>query len=75
MADFVEPVMATGLAELRAEIAVIDRMSDDDWRATLNERKIAELRFHDRDRDYVEREQLDRDTSERLYGNRKYYEH
>lgn len=58
---------------LREAIAEIDKISDARWKESLNERKKAELEFHDRDRNRKEFEQLDQDTYEKFYGNQKYY--
>lgn len=59
--------------QLRAAIAEIDRISDEEWKHSLNDRKRTELEFHDRDRDRNKMQELDKDTFEKFYGNRKYY--
>jgi len=52
----------------------IDKISDQEWKAQLSERKVGELEFHDRDRDHSRIEKtVGEDTYERYYGNRKYY--
>jgi len=61
------------LTNLRAAIAAINRISDEQWKSTLSGRKVAELEFHDRDRDRAKIATLDKDTFEKFYGNRKYY--
>lgn len=61
------------LAQLNAAVSEIDRISDAQWKATLNQRKVAELEFHDRDRDRQRVAEMDKDTFEKFYGNKKYY--
>lgn len=52
----------------------IDRITDADWIATLNDRKRKELEFHDRDRDPdLITDAAAGDTFEKFYGNIKYY--
>ncbi len=52
------------------------KVKDDsqEWYASLNERKIAELEFHNRDRDKNLTESLPQDSYELLHGNKKYYQ-
>lgn len=57
------------LESLRAAEAV----RDEEWMAGIDERKRTELEFHDRYRDRRKEQAVDKDTFERLYGNRKYY--
>jgi ubiquinone/menaquinone biosynthesis C-methylase UbiE len=45
-----------------------------EWYASLNERKIAELEFHNRDRDKNLTKSLPQDSYELLHGNKKYYQ-
>lgn len=59
------------LAGLKTALANIDWISDDDWKQTLSQRKVAELQFHDANRDRQHTPQ-DKDTYERFYGNKKY---
>ena len=55
-------------------INVIDRISDKEWKSQLNERKMKELEFHDRDRDEtIFKDTIENDTYEKFYGNQKYY--
>jgi ubiquinone/menaquinone biosynthesis C-methylase UbiE len=62
------------IERLLARIDEIDRISDDEWAASLNERKRKELEFHDRDRDAgLIAESAATDTFEKFYGNIKYY--
>jgi ubiquinone/menaquinone biosynthesis C-methylase UbiE len=58
---------------LRAKLADIAEITDRQWLDGLSPRKKKELEFHDRDRDRQKLAQLDQDTYERFYGNRKYY--
>ena len=59
---------------LLEKVDIIDRISDKDWKQTLNNRKIKELEFHNRDRDQQIIEQISSsDTFEKFYGNKKYY--
>lgn len=60
--------------KLLEHINIIDKISDDEWKSSLNERKIKELQFHDLDRDRTRVEQVaSSDTYEKFYGNKKYY--
>ena len=58
---------------LRQNLIEIDRVTNDEWLSTLNERKKAELAFHDEHRDRDAADALDQNTYESLYGNKKYY--
>ena len=60
-------------AALLRKIDEIDRISDQEWRSSLDERKQKEMEFHDQHRDRTRDGSLDHDTYERLYGNKKYY--
>lgn len=68
-----EQVSSPGVDAIRDAIAKIDRISNDRWMAMLDERKRKELEFHDRDRDRRAIADLDSDTYEKFYGNKKYY--
>ena len=61
--------------ELIAAVNRIDGINDREWKATLNERKLKELEFHDRDRDKSLQNELAKNPAEfdAMYGNRKYY--
>ncbi len=62
------------LENLINAINVIDRISDKKWKSSLNERKMKELEFHDRDRDEtIFKDTIKNDTYEKFYGNHKYY--
>jgi len=56
-------------------IDLIDKISDQEWKAGLANRKLKELEFHDIDRDKsrIEAIKNNSDTYEKFYGNRKYY--
>lgn len=51
----------------------IDEISESVWTSKLNDRKKKELEFHDQHRDRGRVEQLDQDTYEKFYANRRYY--
>lgn len=61
------------IRELIEAVNEIDRISDDEWKKSLNTRKLTELEFHDRDRDREKIAKMDKDTFEKFYGNKKYY--
>lgn len=60
--------------ELLKRIDEINRIGNEQWLSKLEPRKIAELEFHNRDRDrkFIA-ENSAGDTFEKFYGNRKYY--
>jgi ubiquinone/menaquinone biosynthesis C-methylase UbiE len=65
--------------ELNEAIDLIDLINDSEWKATLNERKVKELEFHDRDRMTQDssnqvNDTHESDTFEKFYGNKKYYD-
>lgn len=61
--------------KLNSAIDEIDKISDETWKQSLNQRKLLELEFHDRDRDKNRVEQLSQNSKEfeEFYGNKKYY--
>lgn len=62
------------ISDLRTHIDKLSQTTNDQWMATLDERKRKELEFHDSHRDRTAAQvQLDQDTYEKFYGNRKYY--
>ena len=65
--------ISSRVERIRKEIFEIDKIGDKAWKETLNKRKLAELEFHDRDRDRKAVESIDQDTFEKFYGNKKYY--
>ncbi len=65
---------ATERTILLERINEIDKISDQEWKSSLAERKLKELEFHDRDRDQSSIEKtLSSNTYEKYYGNKKYY--
>lgn len=69
--------MAKAIVErtiLLERIKKIDKISDQQWKTVLAERKLKELEFHDRDRDQLRIKNVkSSDIYEKFYGNRKYY--
>lgn len=62
------------VAILKNRLQEIEAITNQQWLDSLNDRKKKELEFHDADRDASREESLDKDTYEKLYGNRKYYQ-
>jgi len=58
-----------------AAVRQIEKVTNSEWLAGLEKRKLEELEFHNRDRDQAFRIEAagDSDTYERFYGNKKYY--
>ena len=65
--------MEQQLMSLRGRLHEINELSDDYWTTFLNDRKKTELQFHDKYRDRSVIENIDQDTYEKIYGNKKYY--
>jgi len=62
------------IINLLNSINEIDKVSGQEWKSTLDDRKIKELEFHDRDRDPMRVQIIkENDTYEKFYGNKKYY--
>lgn len=62
------------LADLNRHLDQVDLINDSVWLASLNDRKIKELEFHDLDRDNSRVLQSKAtDTYDKFYGNKKYY--
>jgi SAM-dependent methyltransferase len=62
------------IIELNNVINEIDKIGDDVWLSSLEDRKLKELEFHNKDRDEsVVIELKANDTYEEFYGNKKYY--
>lgn len=57
--------------ELRDRLQKIEKITNEEWLRSLDERKRKELEFHDQDRDPSRRSE--QDIYEKFYGNRKYY--
>jgi len=66
--------MSTRQDILRKCLGEIEKITNQEWMDSLSLRKKKELEFHDADRDITRRDSLDKDTYEKLYGNRKYYQ-
>ncbi len=60
-------------SELRLHLEEIARIPNQEWIDGLDERKLKELEFHNRDRDRAQQKNLDQDTYDKFYANRKYY--
>lgn len=63
----------TDVARLKTRLAEIERISNEQWMASIEDRKKRELEFHDLHRDKSRMEAIDEDTYEKFYGNKKYY--
>ena len=61
------------LSELKTELQKIEKITNAEWMAHLEERKKAELAFHDLDRDCSRIETLSDHEYDKSYGNRKFY--
>jgi ubiquinone/menaquinone biosynthesis C-methylase UbiE len=58
---------------IRKKLDEINRHPNEYWMKSLNERKRAELEFHDKYRDQSQMDNIDQDTFDKIYGNKKYY--
>jgi ubiquinone/menaquinone biosynthesis C-methylase UbiE len=61
------------ITDLRICIEEIQKITDDTWLRSLNDRKLKELEFHDLDRDQTRVQNMDKDSYEKYYGNKKFY--
>ena len=59
--------------ELIAYLKKLRKIPNKDWIDSLDERKARELEFHNRDRDRKEIKNLDKDTYDKFYSNKKFY--
>ncbi len=59
--------------QLKMHIEKISRISNKDWLKSLDDRKTKELEFHNRDRDRQEMKNIDQDTYDKFYANKKFY--
>lgn len=71
--------MKKEVIDLHESIDNIEKITNSQWKGSLSERKIKELEFHDRDRknqtiDNQTAENIEGDTFEKFYGNKKYYQ-
>lgn len=65
---------ATERTKLLEKVKEIDKISDNEWKSDLSERKRKELEFHDRARDKSKIEKtMSSSTYDQFYGNKKYY--
>ncbi len=60
---------------LRNKVKEIESITNSEWIESLDDRKMKELEFHNKDRDpeFVDLANKDQDTFEKFYGNKKYY--
>lgn len=63
------------IENLNSSLDKLEKISNQEWMQSLNNRKLAELEFHDRDRDtnFKEKVQNDSNLFDKYYGNKKYY--
>ncbi|MDB4737530.1 class I SAM-dependent methyltransferase [Verrucomicrobiales bacterium] len=63
------------IKKINLEIDKIDKIENDHWLNNLEDRKLKELEFHNRDRnkEFVNESKTSQDTYEKFYGNKKYY--
>jgi ubiquinone/menaquinone biosynthesis C-methylase UbiE len=61
------------IQKLIAHLDDISRITNQQWLQSLNDRKLKELQFHNADRDKQRIKDLDSDTYEKFYGNKKFY--
>lgn len=66
-------MMDIQVSSLVARLNEIDRISNDEWRKSLNNRKRQELEFHDSHRNNQIQQEFAQDTYDKFYGNKKYY--
>ena len=59
--------------DLRSALEDLTRIPDAEWMRGLEERKVKELEFHDRDRDRAANAMLDEKEHAQLHGNKKFY--
>jgi ubiquinone/menaquinone biosynthesis C-methylase UbiE len=62
-----------GIQNLKTKLYEISKITDDHWMGSLNTRKKIELEFHDEYRDQQVLQNLNSDTYDKVYGNKKYY--
>jgi len=61
------------LESIKKALQEIEQIPDEKWKSVLNDRKLKELEFHDAHRDRTQTEDMDEDTYEKFYANKKYY--
>lgn len=69
------PAVNDDIAQLLSVLKNNDRIANEEWQRSLNDRKRKELEFHDahRKREETPQEHAAQDTYEKFYGNKKYY--
>ncbi len=60
-------------AKLIPKLEILRDIPSCEWIRGLNKRKTNELEFHNRDRNRVEIQTLDKDTYDKFYSNKKFY--
>lgn len=65
--------MSLSIENLKQRLKEIDKLTDEHWMNWLSERKRKELEFHNAYRNRDKLKDIDSDTYERFYGNKKYY--
>ena len=59
--------------QLIDHLNTISKISNQEWLDSLNDRKQKELDFHNRDRDRQLIKEMDQDTFDKFYSNKKFY--
>jgi len=59
--------------QLICKLNILSQKSNEEWLAGLERRKLNELEFHNSDRDQNKLKTYDKDTFEKLQGNKKFY--
>ncbi len=59
--------------ELLNALNILAQKTNEQWLSELENRKIKELEFHNRNRDVKFQEKITKDTYDKIYGNRKFY--
>jgi len=59
--------------ELLGHLEVLSKKTNQEWLAALNQRKLEEITFHNRDRDKAFLESAPKDVFNKLQGNKKFY--
>lgn len=58
---------------LKECLSEIEKITNQEWLNSLDDRKIKELHFHDQRRNHQKLAEMDKDTYDKLYANKKYY--
>jgi ubiquinone/menaquinone biosynthesis C-methylase UbiE len=58
---------------LLLKLEELAQKTNEEWLSSLDERKLKELKFHNRDRNQDLIKTYDKDTFEKLHGNKKFY--